>query len=337
MSDVGELYERLAAAASLESEDAAIRVNATYEPIGGWGDKVSPPTYPRRPDQNGMDPPYLMERRYLDGELTEVALLDSRQSQANRCEEALQDEIDAGRLELPHLALRAESHGVPIRITSLQAPHRSRDAYFRDAQIDQTPFDATPVGDALRGVRPEDATSLYRHSPPDLVYGVWDSHRGLRLATRFARVYTSEMVAWGAERGWRAAGRFDLVVSGATKVTGGNDDWEPADRAPKGTKTGKASELGHGSIPPSQTSRDGRNRDVAAPGGVAATRITRSASLSFGGLARLRFGSADRDKARAARAVLAAMALLGDRLAFGRPNLFLRSGCDLVLEQESVS
>lgn len=327
MNVTEELYERLARAASLEGPDAAVRVAATYQPAGGPEEKISPPTYPVGDRDN---PPYLFEDRWEAGEKVKVVLVDSRQAQANRCEEALQDELDAGRIELPHLALASDVHGTRVRITSLQAPHRSRDAYFRDAETgDGQPFDGSPIGDALRNARPEDATPLYRHSPSDLVYGVWDSHRGLRLAPRFPRVYTSEMVGWRAEAGRRAAGRFDLYVSGGRKVLGGNDDWEPGD----GKKGRSLSELGHGSIPPTPTKKDG----TQLPGGVHVQRITRAGSLGFAGLARVRLGRLDDAGHRAARAALAALALLGDRLAFGRAGVFLRSGADLVLVEEKLS
>lgn len=336
MPDISSLYDRIAAAASLESEDAAIRITSAYEPVGGPGDKVSPPTYPVGDDDKTL--PYLFEQRWdVDGQEEQVVLLDSRQAQANRCEEGLQAEIDAGRLALPQLVLRVESHGMPIRITSLQAPHRSRDAYFRDAIApDGAAFDETAVGAALKTVRPENAGALFRHAPTDLVYGVWDSHRNLRLAPRFPRIYTSEMIGHGALGGLRAAGRFDLVVSGkARKITvdprtgGWVDD-------PKG-KAVRLTELGHGSIPPSTTVKRG-TRTVLAPGGVTVKSISRAASLGFAGLARITLGPDASTKAdRAARAVLAALALLGDRLAFGAPAAFLRSGCELGLISEEVS
>lgn len=326
MTRTEELYDRLAAAASLEGDDAAVRITASYESAGGEGEKISPPTYPVG---DKTKPPYLLEKRWDGDEEVEVVLVDSRQAQANRCEEALQDEVDAGRLALPHLALATEVHGTPIRITSLQAPHRSRDAYFRDAELGSDLFDRSPVGAALRDARPEDASPLYRHSPADLVYGVWDSHRSLRLAPRFPRVYTSEMVGWHASVGQRAAGRFDLYVSGGRKVAGGNDDWQPGD----GKKGTRLSELGHGSIPPSPSKRDG----TLLPGGVHVRRISRTASLGFAGLARVRLGPLDAAGHRAARAALGALALLADRLAFGRPGVFLRSGADLVLVEESMA
>jgi CRISPR-associated protein Csb1 len=145
----------------------------------------------------------------------------------------------------------------------------------------------------------------------------------LRLATRFPRVYTSEVVGWDVVAGRRAAGRFDLVVSGGRKVLGGQENWEPGD----GSKGTRLSKFGHGSIPPSE----------ARGGGVVARRLTRAGSIGFAGLARVRFGELSEAAARAGRAVLATLALLGDRAAFGHPAVFLRSGCELVLAGETLA
>lgn len=315
---IEQLYERLAAGASLEGADGAIRIAATYEPASGPGTKVSPPTYPVVANS---DNPYVIEDRLAaDGTVERCALLDSRQSQANRCEEALQQVIDAGTLALPHLVLDIETHGTEIRITSLTAPHRSRDAYFRDALApDGTRFDATVAGASLLS---DDAAAFYRHTPADLVYGVWDSHRQRRIQTKFPRVYTSELVGQAAVAGIRMAGRYDLVSGGTAKVKGGDIDWEAVEGAEKGSR--RISEIGLGPIPPGK-----------GPGGVTVSSIRREASLSFAGLARLRV--ADGAAGRAGRAALAALALLGDRLAFGRAAVFLRSGCDLVLVDERLA
>lgn len=316
------LYDRLAAAASLESDDGAIRIRATYEPGAGAGAKVSPPTYPRPQRDSRDEPPYLVEERLgPDGEPEKVVLLDSRQSQANRCEEELEGAIAAGDLQLPHLRLAVTTNGHSFVITSLKAPHRSRDAYFRDSELSGTVFDKTPEGRALADTSSEDATALYRHSPADLVYGVWDSHRSRRLQTKFPRVYTSELVGRGALVGSRAAGRYDMWTSGARKVRGEDEDWRPDDKGP-----GKLSKVGLGAIPPT----------VVNAGGVTVRSIEREATLSFAGLARVRVGTSPEQR-RAARAVLAALALLGDRLAFGSPAVFLRSGCDLVLVAEALT
>lgn len=52
---------------------------------------------------------------------------------------------------------------------------------------------------------------------------------------------------------------------------------------------------------------------------------------------RLRFGDASAEAAGLARAALAALALVGDRLAFDRPSVTLRSGCDLTRISETVA
>lgn len=323
---VQDLYDRLAAGVNLDDDslDAGIRVGAQYEPLGGFDSKIYPAIYP---GQGRDEPQYLTEKRYVDGVERAAVVVDARQSQANRCEEGLQAAIDNGDLPLPHLRLDITSHGREHRITSLTAPHRSRDAYFRDATAqDGTPFDKTEVGAALRIVTPEDATPMLLHSPADLVYGAWDSQRSLRLATKFPRTYTSETVGLDVEQGRRAAGRADLIVSGAMfGVPGEDKTWNLVDKGAKGAK--KLSELGHGSIPPS----------IVETGGVSCRAITRTATIGFAGIARLRFASLDPTAARAARTFLATLALVGDRLAFSRPGIFLRSGCELTLTEESLS
>jgi CRISPR-associated protein Csb1 len=310
----------MAAAVAQEGDDAAIRVDAAYEPVGGAGTKVYPPTYPL----DGERVPYLVEKRLApDGELVDVVLLDSRQSQANRCEEALQGAIDGGRVFVPFIEMVTQVAGRALKITSLTAPHRSRDAYFRDAEdLNGQAFDKTEPGQALAGAGPFDGAALYRYSPADLVYGVWDSHRGLRQAAKHPRVYTSELVGERVEVGARAAGRFDLIVSGGRKVLGEELEWEPGD----GSKGHRLSEYGHGSIPP--------GRSV---GGVTVGSITRVATVGFAGLARVELSGAPEEARRAARVVLAALALAGDRLAFDHPAIFLRSGCELVTLTETVS
>lgn len=316
-STIEELYERLATNASLDGRFGAIRVAASYEPGAGPGTKVSPPTYPT--DAGHPDPYVVEDRLGPDGSKHRCVLLDSRQSEANRCEEALQHAIDAGDLALPHLVLDITTHGTTITMTSLTAPHRSRDAYFRDA-LDGggTRFDDTVAGQELMTGA---ARAFYTYTPADLVYGVWDSHRQRRIQIKFPRVYTSEVVGVGAEIGTRMAGRYDLLT-GAAEVTGEGADWELAKDGAKGGK--RVSKIGLGPIPPQ-----------AGPGGVTVETIRREATLSFAGLARLSLGDATAD--RAGRAVLAALALLGDRLAFARSAIFLRSGCDLLLIQERLS
>jgi CRISPR-associated protein Csb1 len=319
VSNVQDILNRLEKAVALDSNDAAIRMRAEYAPQAGPEAKIFPPTYMLRDNTR-----YHFERRWTsDGRDVEVVMLDSYQSQANRCETALARE--AAALGLPRIVMRATVGGRTIEISSLEAPHRSRDAYFLDSRVDGRPFDATDVGRELDQATLNDLTPLLKYAPTDLVYGVWDSHRGKRIALKLSRSYTSEMLGWEPKPGRRAATKGDpLNLPGKDKVPA--REWRP-----EGTSAGSArdqqklSDLGHGMIP---SEPDPTN------GGVAVRAITRLGLLSFPAIAQLRFGDEARD--RAGRVLVAALGLLGDRLAFSAAGLHLRSGCDLVLKRETL-
>ena len=314
-----EIINRLETALALEGEDAAIRIRAEYEPLAGPDAKIFPPTY--------VGPSYAFEERWDEnGERVCVCVIDSYQSQANRVEEALKGHAD--ELGLPQLILEAEVEGRPVRISNFDAPHRSRDAYFVDSEIDGTRFDETDLGKDLALVEASNATVALRHFPADLILGVWDSHRGKRIATKFARTYTSEIIAWEAIRGTSAATKGDpLNLPGDSRVP--QRDWRPEATSKGGKRTEvKLSELGHGMVPVAPDD---------AVGGVSAKRITRDAVLSFAGLARLGFPAEGNDATIPGRVVLASLALAGDRLAFAHAGLHLRSGCDLGLVKDEVS
>jgi CRISPR-associated protein Csb1 len=319
-----DLYARLLAAASLRSEDSALRMVAEYEPLGGPGAPISPPT---AIEAGARVPGHLVEERWVAGERAEVVLLDQQQSQANRCETGLSDAVQQGEVFVPHLELATEVFGQPLRLTSLEAPHRSRDAYFRDSlDADGQSFDATQVGQALRDAR-ADMRPYLEWVPTELAYGVWDSHRKRRVQVKVPRAYTSHMFGLRPLQGKRAAGRTDPWNLPGEKVAVSATGWTSLEGAKpaKGTPTATMSELGHGMIPP-----------TIALGGVSVQAVQRQASVSMAQLAALRFGDAPKEYAAAGRALVAALALLGDRLAFAAPGLRLRSGCDLVLVHERL-
>ncbi|MEV6702809.1 type I-U CRISPR-associated RAMP protein Csb1/Cas7u [Streptomyces sp. NPDC051453] len=320
-----KVYERLRAAAGLQSGDGAVRVVAEYEPLGGPGAPVFPPTVKAKAtDAAG----YLVEPRWVDGQQTDVVLLDQRQSQANRCETALLTAIESGQLFVPHLALSTQAAGVDVRVTSLEAPHRSRDAYFRDAvDAEDRPFDKTEAGAGLQAASTRDVRSYLRWVPSDLVYGVWDSHRKRRIQVKIPRAYSSEMVGVAPLAGKRAAGRMDpLNLPGeVVQVTSSGWQFTEGAKKTKDKSQAKLSELGHGMIPPSE-----------GAGGVVVKAVQRTATLSMAQLAGLRFGDASSEFCAAGRALVGALALLGDRLAFAAPAIRLRSGCDLVLVSERI-
>lgn len=314
---VGDVYEELRSAAALEGERALIRIRATYQPAAGDGARIYPPTYPVDPGGS----PYVMETRVVDGGERRDVLLDGVPSQANRAELALLKGLRGGRFEVPLLEI-SHTGAASVVLTSLELPHRFADAYLRDSEIDGVKFDRTDLGKAFQAASAEDATSLFQHDPGSVVFGAWNSYRKGRQA-KFPRVYASEVVGWDPQVGERKAGRMDpLNLVGNAKRVG--DEWSFVAVGEK-VKGERLSEMGHGNIAPNR-----------AHGGVTITSAQRFATVSFAGLDRLGFGSVSHEVSVAARTVLAAYALLADRLAFSAPSLWLRSGCELVTIDDTL-
>lgn len=317
--DIKKTYEELAEAVSLTTDKAVLRISSEYEPAGGPGSKVYPPTFPPRDNS-----PYVIEERRYDGQERAAVLLDQVQSQANRAEEALLRARRSRRVVFPIMELH-HSGAIDVVVTSLEFPHRYADAYLRDSLLGGTSFDSTSLGKSFLAASLQDASALYARDPGSLVYGAWNSHRKGRQH-KFPRIYSSEIVGWDPVVGDRAAGRMDpLNLVGAAKPTKDGTDWDYAPAATK-VKGEKLSEIGHGNIAPNH-----------AHGGVTITSATRMATLSLAALDRIGFGArVDSEAQVAARTVLASFALLGDRLAFSGPSLWLRSGSELVLLEERL-
>lgn len=318
------LLEHLVAAVSPDRQHTAIVVWGRYQPVGGAGRTVMPPTYPPPDDRDPrVKYQYLIGDRLVDGKKRATVVIDQEPSQANRVEEALRDARDEGRVQLPMFELRVPTKRGETRLTSFDFPHRYADAYLRDSLVEGVRFDASPVGQRLRTATAADVRPLFEREPCSLIFGAWDSHRKGRWP-KFARLYSASMTGLDPVVGLRRGGRLDAV-----NLTGTVDEKAKAETdwkfIPEGTKQkgNRLSEIGHGNIAPN-----------SVPGGVTVSEIRRAASISLAGLQRLRFGDAPADAANLARAALAALALAGDRLAFGEPSVWLRSGCDLAKIEE---
>ena len=244
-------------------------------------------------------------------------ILDSYQSQANRAEAVLKRR--ARELRLPEIVvvIPISSQDRRERISSLDAPHRSRDAYFLDSELNGAPFDETAVGRALLGTTSSNnATAFLRYAPYDLVYVVWDSHRGCRTPLRFPRAYTAEMIGWEVLPGARAATKGDPL--NLAKETVDRHDWRPSGTTQQRKKEQTdLSELGHGQVPTAPNPE---------AGGVSVRSIQRDAILSLTSLARYSFPIDDGDVTVEGRTCLATLGLLADRIAFAGAGLHLRSG-----------
>ncbi|MDE0154261.1 MAG: type I-U CRISPR-associated RAMP protein Csb1/Cas7u [Gammaproteobacteria bacterium] len=320
---------------------AAFRCVTDYQPAGGVGDKVFPPTY-----DGGK---YATEER-IDpetGEVKQCVLLDSVQSQANRMELALLDDQRAGRVELPLLIARFDDPILDKKftVTSLEAPHRIADALFRDSLLDGIIFRKSDKGRLLDTADIRNATELFGLCPTALVFGLWDS-TGPRggLGCKFQRAIVSEIVGYGVVPGKKTSSRLDpaqiMLDAGPLYPRGvavtDAPDWTLEDGADKTEKSkpkklgkdGKPSEANHGNIVPS-----------ISDGGFTITKARQTTTLSLAVLRRLRFppnGAADssHETNLAARSTLAALGLAAGSLA--RLDTDLRSRCQLFAEQEPI-
>jgi CRISPR-associated protein Csb1 len=322
-----------------------VRRRQILQPVGGKGDKILPPTYPpsdemkRLLGERNAPPRHIFERRRIDGGEVWCVLVDSVQSQANRLEEALLAAIREGAITVPYVTVDftgKELSGL-TEITSLDAPHRVYDAILRDSLLDGEPFMKSPLGLRLAEAKPGDATALLEASPTALLLGSWHSTgQGGGLGAKFPRCLVSEIVAIDTPvdqitvprtgeveprtSGRRTGSRIDpLGVLRKVVVFKSSEGWDVVkERAGKGAKVVRPSEINHGNIAPS-----------VQPLGVTCDHVEHIAVISFAALRRLTFG--DRSRDCAGRALLAALGLVALTEQDGR-GYALRSRCDLVCE-----
>ncbi|MFV2062845.1 MAG: type I-U CRISPR-associated RAMP protein Csb1/Cas7u [Chloroflexota bacterium] len=284
---------------------------------------------------SGRDAVYAYERRFIDDEPRHTVIIDSKQSQLNRAEIALQQAMDDGHPivgRMPHVRVTYDRDGVPETYTDLELPHRIYDGHIRAGRID----DGDAVVDrryrAARDATPADAMALFEISPITLVFGGWDASRRARQG-RWRSALVGEIIGVLADQRdeprttRRGGARVDPVamqVQLEPETIKALADAQQEELSPKKhgelskvRKTTSGSVLGLGGIPPT----------LEQLAGVACARIIRSHVLSFATLRQIRFGTgADGDAA--CRALLAALAL--DGLARSDAELYLRANCDLV-------
>ncbi len=344
------------------ASSAAFRCRTRLQPAGGKGDKVFPPTY--------ADAVYAREKRRVDGELVDCVLMDSVQSQANRMEEALQDAVDEGRIELP--LVEVDFSDIPVvdpdsdqeglyeplgRLSSLEVPHRIADAILRDSELDGVEFRKTDEGRKVTRTTLRNATPLLDLCPTALLFGLWDS-TGPKggLGVKFQRAIVSEIIGVGAAVGLKTSSRIDplaiqLKAGPIYETPDGSWTFDESEAAKvKGKaklkgKDGKPSEANHGNIAPSLSdlgkdtlNPNGEGR-VYLAGGVTIDYAEQTTVISLPALRRLKFptdGETQSDRAAnlAAQTAIAALGLTAATLAAER-GMDLRSRCLLWPEQAS--
>jgi CRISPR-associated protein Csb1 len=333
-----------------------------YQPAGGPGDKVFPPTY-----EAGK---YAVEKRVIDGQPVDCVVLDSVQSQANRMELALLDAWEANLFtpnSLPMVRVKFDFtvKGVPksITVTSLEAPHRIADALFRDSSLEENGerkiFRKSSKGKLLNVADLQNATGLFGLCPTALLFGLWDS-TGPRggLGAKFQRAIVSEIVGMYAQPGIATGGKVDylnILKSAGTLYQRRKE--EKSDSFPNWTldeslahekegkkekigKEGKPSEANLGGITPDfayakdNTGSNIRENDgtLRIKGGFTIGKAVQTTVISLAALRRLRFplpGKEDHQQATVARTALAALGLCAATLA-REVGCDLRSRCHLV-------
>ncbi len=295
---------------------------------GGPSSLVAPAKY-----TEGKNPTYCFSIREYDGVPTNVVLIDSRTSEANRLEAALCQAIREGhdilsRMPVIRVVYR-ESKPDELVETDLQLPHRAFDAHIRlgfDAESPETSILQNAKYLAARNSTPASAGGLFEISPISVLLGCWDSTRRVNQA-RFASCLTGEIIGILSDQDslpkdtvmHRSGARIDPVAASITFSKA--DDARIRERVGQAAKKGsdKASSFVIGAIPP------GVGPD--ALDGISVREIIRSRVLSLSTLRALCFGKGiEGDKA--IRALLAAIAI--NAMSRADADLNLRANAHLV-------
>jgi len=323
------------------------------EPAAGPQASVAPAKFAAARNSNDKRGEYAYERRFLDKRSATAVIIDSKQSQLNRCEAALELAIVDGHPTLsrmPRVEVTYVRDGETETYSDLTLPHRVYDGHIRAGSVSGTPVTQVEAYRAIRNATPANARAVLDASPVSLIFGSWDSSRSTRQG-RWRSILVGEIIGF-CEDHWDAQGREkspalrggarvdpvgmqvrlneaslkDIAQAQRAELTPdtyekavnavGKNKAKPAKSGEKAEVTASASMLGLGGIPPT----------LDALAGVACERIIRSHVLSFAALRQLRFGAGAEGDA-ACRALLAALAL--NALARADSELYLRANCDL--------
>ena len=313
------------------------------EPAAGPHASVAPAKF-----VDGSKSVFAYETRYIDGDARKVVLIDSKQSELNRAEAA----IEQGRqysneavVKIPRAVVTYETENGPVEYSDMELSHRIFDGHFRAGRVDGKPITENDQYRALRNCTPADMSALLNTAPAALLFGAWDSTRKSNQV-RLRSALVGEIIGVladqepGAEhrQARRGGARVDAVAASvklAPKDMESLVNDQEAELSPKNIKKNRdaiaaaskaknkdaahvsASGIGLGSIPPS----------LEETGAVACRRIIRSWVLSLTTLRQLRFGT-DEKKNVAARALLAALGL--NAIARAENELYIRANCDLI-------
>ena len=314
------------------------------EPAAGPHASVAPAKF-----VDGSKSVFAYENRYIEDDAQKVVLIDSKQSELNRAEAAIEQGRqygDEAAVKIPRAVVTYKTENGPVEYSDMELSHRIFDGHFRAGRVDGKPITENDQYRALRNCTPADMSALLNTAPAALLFGAWDSTRKSNQV-RLRSALVGEIIGVLADQepdaehrqARRGGARVDAVAA-SVQLTPKDmeslvNDQEAELSAKnvaarrKEAKTAKAdtrisaSALGLGSIPPV----------LEETGAVACRRIIRSWVLSLATLRQLRFGqdeTKDKDKNKniAARALLAALGL--NAIARAERELYIRANCDLI-------
>ena len=338
---------------------SVITSNTELEPAAGPQASVAPAKYVEGKGQAAKSV-FVYETRYIAGKPENqdepktakkavkgkpqtVVLIDSKQSELNRAEAAIEQGRQYGDeavVKIPRAVVTYKTENGPVEYTDMELSHRIFDGHFRAGTIDGKLITENDDYRALRNCTPADMSALLNTAPAALLFGAWDSTRkSNQVRLRSALVgeiigVLADQKRTGEEQQARRSGaRVDAVAASVklapkdmeSLVNDQEAELSPGNIGARRNEIKKAkaddrisaSPLGLGSIPPS----------VEEIGGVACRRIIRSWVLSLASLRQLRFGTNEK-KNIAARALLAALGL--NAIARAERELYIRANCDLI-------
>ena len=317
------------------------------EPAAGPHASVAPAKF-----VDGSKSVFAYENRYIEDDAQKVVLIDSKQSELNRAEAAIEQGRqygDEATVKIPRAVVTYKTENGSVEYSDMELSHRIFDGHFRAGRVDGKPITENDQYRALRNCTPADMSALLNTAPAALLFGAWDSTRKSNQV-RLRSALVGEIIGVladqepGAEhrQARRGGARVDAVAASvklAPKDMESLVNDQEAELSPKNIKKNRdaiaaaskaknkdaahvsASGIGLGSIPPS----------LEETGAVACRRIIRSWVLSLATLRQLRFGqdeTKDKDKNIAARALLAALGL--NAIARAERELYIRANCDLI-------
>ena len=291
MSDTAQLDPYLR-----DDGPAALVIREYLMPVEGRDGVLFPATFAASPNE-GFPGGY-----NLDGDPvgTNVCLIDSVGSQANRIEPMFMEERYHGLV--PQIVIKAGEKKVNL----LEAGHRAGDAIVRCSELQQA------LQDAFNALLKGDAEPLAKIAPTSLVFGVWDSRD---TQAKLPRLLASTIRALDVRRLTRSAVYIPPLDYAAEEVF-----TEEEKAKAEGDTKNPLAKRGFVHVPASHSQ-----------GGVIATGgIRRDATLGLAAVRLLRAGGNEK-KTLALRRYILGLALT----AFTRsPSGYLRQGCLLVLDPD---